>query len=132
LADKGLKTVGEVLVDQSAFDEHFVPPGFEQQPDEWAPFRAPVSAVSFERNSVLVSISPGERGAPAKVSFEPQGFVDIEGQIKTSPRGSRPLARVGLAPNGQRLVAKVSGSVPEGSEPMRYRQRVDDPRLLAG
>ncbi|HEX6274825.1 MAG TPA: D-alanyl-D-alanine carboxypeptidase/D-alanyl-D-alanine-endopeptidase, partial [Polyangiaceae bacterium] len=28
--------------------------------------------------------------------------------------------------------AKVSGSVPEGSEPIRYRQRVDDPRLLAG
>jgi D-alanyl-D-alanine carboxypeptidase/D-alanyl-D-alanine-endopeptidase (penicillin-binding protein 4) len=132
LAEKGVRGVGDVLVDQSAFDEHFVPPGFEQQPDEWAPFRAPVSAVALDRNSVLVSIVPAERGAPAKVLFEPQGFVDVAGQIKTTPRGASPLARVGLAANGARLVAKVSGSVPEGSEPIRYRQRVDDPRLLAG
>jgi D-alanyl-D-alanine carboxypeptidase/D-alanyl-D-alanine-endopeptidase (penicillin-binding protein 4) len=132
LVDKGVKTVGDVLVDQSAFDERFVPPGFEQQPDEWAAFRAPVSAVSFERNSVLVSIAPGERGAPARVAFEPAGFVDVEGQMKTAPRGARPAARVALAAKGQRLAAKISGSVPEGSEPIRYRQRVDDPRLLAG
>ncbi|HEX6764597.1 MAG TPA: D-alanyl-D-alanine carboxypeptidase/D-alanyl-D-alanine-endopeptidase [Polyangiaceae bacterium] len=132
LADKGVKTVVDVAVDQSAFDDHFVPPGFEQQPDEWAPFRAPVSAVALERNSVLVSVAPGERGGPAKVTFEPHGFVDVEGQIKTVARGARPLARVGLSGNGQRLLAKVSGSVPEGSEPIRYRQRVEDPRLLAG
>jgi D-alanyl-D-alanine carboxypeptidase/D-alanyl-D-alanine-endopeptidase (penicillin-binding protein 4) len=132
LADRGVKSVGNVVVDQSAFDEHFAPPGFEQQPDEWAPFRAPVSAVSLDRNTVLVTVAPGERGAPAKVTFDPAGFVDVEGQVKTSPRGARPLARVGLVPNGQRLIAKVSGSVPEGSEPIRYRQRVDDPRLLAG
>jgi D-alanyl-D-alanine carboxypeptidase/D-alanyl-D-alanine-endopeptidase (penicillin-binding protein 4) len=132
LAEKGVQAVGDVVVDQSAFDEHFVPPGFDQQPDEWAPFRAPVSAVSLDRNSVLVSIAPGEAGAAAKVSFEPQGFVDVDGRIKTSPRGTRSAAHVGLSAGGQRLVAKVSGSVPQGSEPIRYRQRVDDPRLLAG
>ena len=132
LAGRGVKSVGNIVVDQSAFDDHFVPPGFEQQPDEWAPFRAPVSAVSLDRNTVLVTIAPGERGVPAKVTFDPAGFVDVEGQVKTSPPGSRPLARVGLVANGQRLLAKVSGSVPEGSEPIRYRQRVDDPRLLAG
>lgn len=132
LSERGVKSVGNVVVDQSAFDDHFVPPGFEQQPDEWAPFRAPVSAVSLDRNTVLVTVAPGERGAPARVTFDPAGFVDIEGQVKTSARGARPLARVGLVPNGQRLLARVSGSVPEGSEPIRYRQRVDDPRLLAG
>jgi D-alanyl-D-alanine carboxypeptidase/D-alanyl-D-alanine-endopeptidase (penicillin-binding protein 4) len=132
LADRGVKAVGSIVIDQSAFDDQFVPPGFEQQPDEWAPFRAPVSAVSLDRNTVLVTVAPGERGAPAKVTFDPAGFVDVEGQVKTSPRGARPLARVGLVANGQRLLAKVSGSVPEGSEPIRYRQRVDDPRLLAG
>ncbi|HEX6276812.1 MAG TPA: D-alanyl-D-alanine carboxypeptidase/D-alanyl-D-alanine-endopeptidase, partial [Polyangiaceae bacterium] len=132
LLDKGVRSVGDVTLDQSAFDESFVPPGFDQQPDEWAAFRAPVSAVSLDRNSVLVTVAPGERDATARVSFEPAGFVDVEGRVKTSPRGTRPLARIGLAPHGQRLVAKVSGSVPEGSEPIRYRQRVDDPRLLAG
>jgi D-alanyl-D-alanine carboxypeptidase/D-alanyl-D-alanine-endopeptidase (penicillin-binding protein 4) len=132
LVEKGVKSVGDIAVDQSAFDERFVPPGFEAQPDEWAPFRAPVSAVSLDRNSVLVSVAPGARGTAAKVTFEPQGFVDVEGQIKTSPRGTRPRAHIGLAPSGQHLHAKVSGSVPEGSEPIRYRQRVDDPRLLAG
>jgi D-alanyl-D-alanine carboxypeptidase/D-alanyl-D-alanine-endopeptidase (penicillin-binding protein 4) len=132
LLDKGIQSIGDVVVDQSAFDEHFVPPGFEQQPDEWAPFRAPVSAVSLDRNSVLVSVAPGERNGQARVSFDPSGFVDVEGHIKTSPSGTPSRARVGLAAKGERLVAKVSGSVPEGSEPIRYRQRVEDPRVLAG
>ena len=51
-----------------------MPPGFEQQPDEWAAFRAPVSAVAVDRNSVYVTIVPGTGGAPARVSFELRVF----------------------------------------------------------
>jgi serine-type D-Ala-D-Ala carboxypeptidase/endopeptidase (penicillin-binding protein 4) len=132
LRARGVRKVGKVLVDQSIFDEHFVPPGFEQQPHEWAAFRAPVSAVAVDRNSVLVVIEPTRDGAPARVSFQPERFVEVEGRIGTGPRGRTLRAVAGLAPRGDHLVARLGGAVAEGSAPLRYRQRVDDPRLLAG
>src|SRR5690606_3060998 len=39
LAHLGVTEVGSILVDQSRFDDQFVPPAFEQQPNEWAGFR---------------------------------------------------------------------------------------------
>jgi len=132
LRDRGVREVGALLVDQSAFDEHFVPPGFEQQPHEWAAFRAPVSAVAVDRNSVLVVIEPTKSGSPARVSFAPEGFVEAEGSIATGARGKPLRAAAGLGPRGDHLVAHLGGAVAEGSSPLRYRQRVDDPRLLAG
>jgi serine-type D-Ala-D-Ala carboxypeptidase/endopeptidase (penicillin-binding protein 4) len=132
LRARGVKQVGDILVDQSAFDERFVPPGFEQQPDEWAAFRAPVSAVAVDRNSVLVTIAPGTAGVPARVGFEPPGFVDVEGEIGTVAKGKRAVPRVGPQARGQRLGARLGGAVAEGSAPLRYRQRVDDPRIFAG
>jgi D-alanyl-D-alanine carboxypeptidase/D-alanyl-D-alanine-endopeptidase (penicillin-binding protein 4) len=130
LKERGVREVGALLVDQSAFDDHFVPPGFEQQPNEWAAFRAPVSAVAVDRNSVLVTIEPAQRGSPARVSFLPDGFVESDGQIATGARGKPLRAVAGLAPRGDHLVAHLGGAVAEGSAPLRYRQRVEDPRLL--
>jgi D-alanyl-D-alanine carboxypeptidase/D-alanyl-D-alanine-endopeptidase (penicillin-binding protein 4) len=132
LRARGVKQIGDILVDQSAFDERFVPPGFEQQPDEWAAFRAPVSAVAVDRNSVFVTIAPGAPGTPARVGFEPPGFVDVEGEIATVAKGKRAIPRVGPQARGQRLGVRLGGAVAEGSAPIRYRQRVDDPRVFAG
>ncbi len=132
LRTRGVKEVGDILVDQSAFEERFVPPGFEQQPDEWAAFRAPVSAVAVDRNSVLITIAPTTKGLSARVGFEPSGFVNVEGDIETVAKGTRALPRVGLSAKGQHLAARLSGSIAEGADSYRYRQRVDDPRLLAG
>jgi len=130
LRDQGVREVGRIAVDQSVFDAAFVPPGFEQQPNEWAAFRAPVSAVAVERNSVLVTIEPAKRGEPARVAFQPDGFVETEGAIATGPRGKglRPVA--GLAGRGDHLVARLGGAIAEGQSPLRYRQRVEDPRVL--
>lgn len=130
LRERGVSEVGAVFVDQSAFDDHYVPPGFEQQPHEWAAFRAPVSAVAVDRNSVLVLIEPTKSGSPARVTFFPEGFVETEGSIATGARGKPLRAAAGLAPRGDHLVAHLGGALAEGSSPLRYRQRVDDPRLL--
>ena len=131
LKARGVREVAALLVDQSAFDEHYVPPGFEQQPNEWAAFRAPVSAVAVDRNSVLVTIAPTRGGSPARVTFVPEGFVEVEGQIATGARGKPLRALAGLSPRGDHLVARLGGAIAEGSAELRYRQRVDDPRLLA-
>ena len=132
LAARGVHAVGNLAIDQSIFDDAFVPPGFEQQPHEWAAFRAPVSAVAVDRNSVLVVIEPSTERTPARVVFEPDGFVDLDGRILTGPHGKSARAVVGLAARGDHLVAHLGGSIAAGQSPLKYRQRVDDPRLLPG
>src|SRR5262249_52450364 len=44
LRGAGVRRVRSLAVDQSLFDDRYIPPAFEQQPGEWAPFRAPVAA----------------------------------------------------------------------------------------
>jgi serine-type D-Ala-D-Ala carboxypeptidase/endopeptidase (penicillin-binding protein 4) len=141
LSQSGVRQVGELLVDQSYFDSHFVPPAFEQQPQEWAAFRAPVSAVSLNRNVTTLHVVPGEVGQPARVWFEPEGFVDVSGTVRTdAPRDSRKAERTERAQNvkltlkesGTRLSALVAGAIQPGSTPFQWSRRVEDPNLLAG
>ena len=66
------KVAGDILVDQSAFDDKYTPPAFDQQPGEWAAFRAPVSAVSLDRNSTtLTSFRPSPDSWRASSSNRP-------------------------------------------------------------
>jgi len=122
---------GDILVDQKFFDEQTTPPAFEQQPNEWAAFRAPVSAVALNGNTVTLAIRPTTTGQPASVAFDPPGFVDVDGTVKTGDDGADNVV-LDLAPNGKRLSAKLSGSVGADAKLVRYTRRVDDPRLLAG
>lgn len=122
---------GDIVVDQRFFDEQTTPPAFEQQPNEWAAFRAPVSAVALNGNTVTLSIRPTTTGQPANVWFDPPGFVDIDGSVRTGEDGADSVV-LALAPNGKRLSAKLSGSVGADAKLVRYTRRVDDPRLLAG
>jgi D-alanyl-D-alanine carboxypeptidase/D-alanyl-D-alanine-endopeptidase (penicillin-binding protein 4) len=128
----GVRRVRAIAVDQSFFDEHYVPPAFEQQPGEWAPFRAPVAAVSLDENTVSFSIRAGKEGVDAAVDVDPPGFVDVFGSVATTRPADPEKLSVGLEPHGARLTARLSGSLPEGSRMVRLVRRVDDPRLLAG
>ena len=132
LSARGVREVGDILVDQSAFDDSFVPPAFEQQPSEWAAFRAPISAVAIDGNATTFCVRATKAGEPAKVWFEPAGFVEIEGDIATAAADKKTVPHVTLRGSGRKLAAKVSGAVPEGSGSVRWRQRVEDPRWYAG
>jgi D-alanyl-D-alanine carboxypeptidase/D-alanyl-D-alanine-endopeptidase (penicillin-binding protein 4) len=125
------KVTGDILVDQRFFDEQTTPPAFEQQPNEWAAFRAPVSAVALNENTVTLSVRPTQVGAVALSSFDPPGFVDVEGEVKTAESGADTVG-LDLSPSGRRLSAKLSGAVAEDSRLVRYARRVEDPTLLAG
>jgi serine-type D-Ala-D-Ala carboxypeptidase/endopeptidase (penicillin-binding protein 4) len=132
LKANGVRQVtGDVAVDQRFFDEETTPPGFEQQPNEWASFRAPVSAVALNENTVTLSVRPTEVGAPAIARFDPPGFVDVEGQVMTAESGADTVG-LELTASGRRLHAKLSGAVSRDSRLVRYTRRVDDPTLLAG
>ncbi len=141
LAQAGLKHVADLLIDQSFFDDHFVPPAFDQQPEEWAAFRAPVSAVSLNRNVVTLGVAPGEPGEAAKIWFDPDGFVDITGSVRTEPaRDLRNLEKPERAENvkltlkasGQRLGAWVAGTISPNRVTFHWSRRVEDPSLLPG
>ena len=133
-AHGGKRVEGDIVVDQRFFDEQTTPPAFEQQPNEWASFRAPVSAVALNGNSVTLTVRPQAVGSNAVTFFDPPGFVEMEGAVKTADSGAD---TVGLelgktGEGGHKLLAKLTGAVSADSKLVRYTKRVDDPQLLAG
>jgi serine-type D-Ala-D-Ala carboxypeptidase/endopeptidase (penicillin-binding protein 4) len=132
LGHLGVKEVGSILVDQSRFDEQFVPPGFEQQPKEWAGFRAPVSAVALERNAVTLHVLAAGVGQPAQAWFEPPGVVTIDGVIETRRPGSGEAIQLSMEARPDALVAHIGGHVAEGLPRLRFSRRLDDPRRAPG
>jgi serine-type D-Ala-D-Ala carboxypeptidase/endopeptidase (penicillin-binding protein 4) len=127
----GVRRVRRILVDQSSFDDRYVPPAFEQQPNEWAVFRAPVAPVSLNENTVIVSVRGTKKGKDAAVEVEPPGFVELAGTVATTKKDDPDRLTIGLEAKGPRLAGHLAGSVPEGRV-VRVARRVDDPRLLAG
>jgi D-alanyl-D-alanine carboxypeptidase/D-alanyl-D-alanine-endopeptidase (penicillin-binding protein 4) len=122
---------GDILVDQGFYDDQTTPPAFDQQPNEWAAFRAPISAVALDENCVTMTVRPSS-GGQARVEFEPPGFVDVDGTIRTGSSGGADTVELALSANGGRLSAQVSGAISSDSRLVRYTRRADDPRLLAG
>jgi D-alanyl-D-alanine carboxypeptidase/D-alanyl-D-alanine-endopeptidase (penicillin-binding protein 4) len=123
---------GDIVVDQRFYDEQTAPPAFEQQPNEWAAFRAPISAVALDENCITLTVRPSSPGGNAHVEFDPPGFVDVEGTVKTAEEGGADTVELALSGNGSRMAAKLSGSVSGDSRVVRYTRRAEDPRLLAG
>jgi len=129
----GLKRVaGDILVDQSAFDDQYTPPAFDQQPAEWAPFRAPVSAVALDRNSTTLHVFPTKPGQVARLEFEPPGYVSLQGEVRTEKGKKRDHVGLTMRPHGTQLGAQVSGGVPEGSAVVHLARRIENPEIYAG
>jgi D-alanyl-D-alanine carboxypeptidase/D-alanyl-D-alanine-endopeptidase (penicillin-binding protein 4) len=129
----GIRRVeGDILVDQRFFDEQTTPPAFEQQPNEWSAFRAPVSAVAVNENTITLTVRPSSSpDSPASATFDPPGFVDVEGTVNTAESGADTVV-LALSGNGHRMAAKLSGAISQDSKIVRYSRRVEDPTLLAG
>ncbi len=133
LKSYGVKRVdGDIVVDQRFFDEQTTPPAFDQQANEWSSFRAPVSAVAIDENCVTLTVRPGPAGGGARYEFDPPGFVDADGAIKTADPGAADNVELALSGNGSRMAAHVSGAIASDSRVVRYTRRSEDPRLLAG
>jgi len=130
----GVKRIdGGIIVDQKFYDDQHVPPAFDQQPNEWMPFRANVAAISLDENVVVATIRPSG-GDRALVTFWPPGFVEVEGNVKLSDGGG-PNVQMTLSAHptdSKRMRAVVSGSIPGDVKGVTYYRRVEDPQLLAG
>ena len=73
-----------------------------------------------------------QAGKPARVWFDPPGFVKVVGTVRTRAAGKGQSVRLTLKKAGSRLEAVVGGHVAEGLPRLRFRRRVDDPRRMAG
>jgi D-alanyl-D-alanine carboxypeptidase/D-alanyl-D-alanine-endopeptidase (penicillin-binding protein 4) len=130
---RGVRRIdGDILVDQRFYDDQTTPPAFDQKPNEWAKFRAPVSALAVNENTVTLDIRPSEEGKTAHAFFEPPGFVDVDGTVTTASGSGADTVGLVLSKNGARLSAKLSGKVGADAKLVRFTRRVDDPTLLAG
>ncbi len=131
---RGLSQVREIIVDQSLFAGDYVPPAFGQQPTEWAAFRAPVSALALEGNSVSLNVMSTRAGRRAKVWYQPPAVVQSKGTVQTGKRGSGDRVIWDLEPKSDptRPVSQISGSLAEGLGRRRYSRRLADPRRAGG
>ncbi len=132
LTDFGVRRVDNIVVDGSAFDDQILPPAFDQQPGEVASFRAPVAAVSVDRNAYELRIAPGPaESAPANVILRCPDYFEIESTLVTTGSGS-PKVLADQRPSGDKMLLRLSGSVPLGIRGAAYERRVESPLPYAG
>ena len=112
LRQAGVKRVaGDILLNASFFDSVARHPDWPAgQESRW--YQAPISALSYNDNVVLVSVRPGSRaGRPVGVSFEPP--VDILRPVPLAKTvGRRGRVRVAVSRAAGSNAVTVSGTVP--------------------
>lgn len=133
LQDRGVRTVRNIVVDNSYFDDQLLPPAFDQQPNETAAFRAPISAAPIERNAYVINVLPAAAaGEPARVRLAAAGYFVVDSQVTTAPDGEPRVVAVQRARDDGQMNLRLRGSVPVGGLPSSFRRRVEDPIGYAG
>jgi D-alanyl-D-alanine carboxypeptidase/D-alanyl-D-alanine-endopeptidase (penicillin-binding protein 4) len=133
LAHLGLRSIGDLVLDDRFFDAERIGPGFDQEEGDRS-YLAPAGALSLNWNTVAIHVGPGERrGAKARVELEPASdALVVENRTTTvAARGARRLQITSSSSGGkQRFV--VSGRIPLGSRTQVVWRRVEEPALYAG
>jgi D-alanyl-D-alanine carboxypeptidase/D-alanyl-D-alanine-endopeptidase (penicillin-binding protein 4) len=132
LLEDGVREVDAVVIDGSYFDAQILPPAYEQQPNEFAPFRAAIAAVSVNANAYALRVKPGPKlGAPVIAAVDGSGYFDLENALTTSA-ASAPNVAATERDLGDRIELSLQGSVPLGSGQVLYMRRVTSPLAYAG
>lgn len=134
LAHRGLKQVGELVLDDSFFDAEVWGPGWEKEPSDTA-YAAPSGALSVNHNSAAIYVIPGEKaGQKARVEMEPEakGFFALENQVQTLKAGARKRVVAHSFDLPGRTKMSVEGRIAVDAEPMVFFRRVTDPTLYFG
>jgi len=132
VAAAGIKSVrGGIIADDTYFDRQHIHPSWpKDQHSAW--YCAPVSALSFNDNCVLLTVRPGpKRGALAIASIEPRtAYVQVRNQCRTSRArrgGNQVLAHRRLGTNQ----ISIRGEIRLKGAPFRTWITVHEPALYA-
>jgi D-alanyl-D-alanine carboxypeptidase/D-alanyl-D-alanine-endopeptidase (penicillin-binding protein 4) len=127
LRERGVRRVsGSLFLVHGLFDGLAIHPDWPtDQLARW--YEAPVGALSFNDNCVLVRVSPGPRpGTPGRVELEPElGLFRVIGQVGTS--GSRGRHHVVVSREPESREVRVAGSIYVRGEPLEAWVTVPDP-----
>ncbi len=132
LVEEGVHQVDEVIVDGSYFDAQVLPPSFDEQPNEVAPFRAAVGAVSVNANAYTLRVRPGPSdGAPSNISLDGSGYFDVDNGLLTSSKAG-PNVIAAERVTGDKVALTLRGTLPLGGASLAYERRVESPLPYAG
>lgn len=136
IALKGIREVkGDVIVDDTFFDQVFEGPGWDQEIGDHA-YAAPIGALSFNFNTFEVHTTAGDNvGDPVHVAIWPDvPSIEVVSSARTRGKGSRARLWTGtsrqandnirVTVRGSLAINDVWGSV--------KRSRVHNPTLFAG
>jgi len=132
---KGVREVtGDLVVDDTAFDDQMLPPAFEQK-NEDATYRATVSALAANFSYVTVIIRPGEVGKKPEVSFDPPGdYAIVENNattVKDAKEAKGNALRLESVPDGDRTRFVLAGKTFPGGG-ATVNKRIHNPSLFTG
>jgi D-alanyl-D-alanine carboxypeptidase/D-alanyl-D-alanine-endopeptidase (penicillin-binding protein 4) len=124
---------GDVVVDSNRFDDEIFDSGRESIRVDRA-FDAPISASSFNWNSVNVFVRPGDKkGASAKVFLDPENdYLELENHAHTGSSTSTKSLEVSRIKSGDHDKIIIKGSIPEGGEEAVVYKSISNPNLWIG
>jgi D-alanyl-D-alanine carboxypeptidase/D-alanyl-D-alanine-endopeptidase (penicillin-binding protein 4) len=129
----GLRSLKEIVVDDSWFDGEREGPGFDQERGDRA-YLAPVGALSLNFNAVAIHVAPGSRvGEKGRVSLEPPSdFLVLDDRTLTAGVRARRRVVPSSVLEGGRQRILVQARLPLGSRAQVFHRKVDDPPLYFG
>lgn len=134
MKQNGVKKIeGRVVVDADYFDNRDLPPHFEEQPRNQAPYRAPIASTALNFNSVTVSLRPAATGAgPCEIVIDPPNdYVLVESAVETVSSG-RTRIRMESKTTKDNLKLTMSGQLRLDDGVKTYRRRIPDPVRYLG
>lgn len=135
LQRRGIKEIkGDLVVDDTAFDDAFLPPAFEQK-KETAAYRASVSSVAALFGASTIVVSPTEPGEPTRVSFDPPNeYMVVDNRsitVKDRKEANQKPLTLEIKPDAERTRVILGGKThPRGGATVR--KRIDNPSLHTG
>src|SRR5689334_4980541 len=131
---RGVRSVGDIVLDDSFFDREEFGPGWEQETSDKA-WAAGVGALSLNQNAVAIYITPGDKiGARARVEVEPDAhdYFVVDNRVATVRANGRRKLRPRSVPEGDRTRIVVDGRLPLRGESVVLYRRVGDPAFYYG
>ena len=130
--ERGVRQVtGNLIVDETYFLVEPYGRGWEEDDLSYG-YAAPVTALAFNDNALLIRSSPGEAvGAWAQIELLPfPDYFSLNNHLTTASAGTRKRIHIERAPGSRQL--DVWGEIPLGAEPDEDSVSVDDPPQWAG
>lgn len=128
------EVVGDIVVDDTWFDQEREPPGYDQEHGDRA-YLAPPGALSLNWNAVGVYLRPGGGvGSPAVAELEPASeYFTLESRLFTGTATQRRFNVVsGLDKDKLHQKIEVTGYVPYEKGSWSVWKKIDSPALYTG